>query len=178
MKAMARLTILSFWTILAMPTSGTTMEATNFPRVDLVVGNWIEVSQKTNKEPLACFTFTQDLQAQILVRHGRTPRRGGPRYWNLRDDLIVVYSPRSPRAMYFDSEHRAIPLDISTTQRPAAVVFTSPFGSSLPRLRLTIKEVLPDKIRVLIEEAADGQFKLTSETLFEGRPWKQLCPDA
>src|SRR5690242_10819063 len=111
--------------------------------LEFLIGEWSGQGTGAPGTGGGAFSFTPDLQRQILVRKSfaEYPAAGGkPAYRH--DDLLIVYreGAKGPlRAIYFDNEGHVIRYTVTTSANGA--IFTSEGGRDEPRYRMTYRAV-------------------------------------
>src|SRR6266704_5210217 len=123
-------------------------------------------------EGTGCFSFTPDVQEQILVRknHADYPATVD-RASFFHDDLIIVYrdSPaKVPRAIYFDNEGHVIHYTVEVLEGGKTIQFLSEISPSRPGYRLTYTLTNKDSLTLTFEIAPPGM-PPTYSTYIEAR---------
>jgi hypothetical protein len=104
-------------------------------QLQFLVGNWEAVSKPG--EPTGSFSFTREVQGQVIVRHNHAayPAADG-RPATTHDDLMVIYQEGTAlRADYFDNEGHII--RYTAQARAGQVSFISEVIANAPRYRLS-----------------------------------------
>ena len=127
--------------------------------LEFLIGRWTGQGSGTPGNGGGAFSFTPDLQRQILVRKSfaEYPAAAGkPAYRH--DDLLIVYREgvQGPlRAIYFDNEGHVIRYTVKASVDGA--VFTSEGGRDEARYRMTYRAVGGDQLSFRFEVAAPGK---------------------
>ena len=105
-----------------------------------LLGEWIGGGSGEPGKGAGSFTFSLDLQDQIIVRKSHTEypaSKDRPAFSH--DDFMVVYQePQKPtRAIYFDNEGHVIHYSVEFSADSTSVIFLSDPGPSTPQFRLT-----------------------------------------
>jgi hypothetical protein len=107
--------------------------------IQFLLGNWTAVGGGTQTgQGQGAFSFTPDLDRNIVVRHNLAEYHDGPDAGTRHDDLLIIYSeaPDSLRAIYFDSEGHVIRYNLKTPA-PNIAIFESDGTEPGPKYRLS-----------------------------------------
>ncbi|HEX5957422.1 MAG TPA: heme-binding beta-barrel domain-containing protein [Hyphomicrobiaceae bacterium] len=126
-----------------------------------LLGDWRGEGGGAPGEGEGAFSFTAELQGQVIVRRNyaeypATAERPAARH----DDLMIVYreTPGADlRAMYFDSEGHVIHYTVEPSAHGRTVVFLSEIVPNAPRFRLTYTQTGDDTLALTFEVAPPGQ---------------------
>ena len=127
--------------------------------LEFLIGQWTGQGSGAPGNGGGAFSFTPDLQRQILVRKSfaEYPASGGKAAYR-HDDLLIVYregAARQLRGIYFDNEGHVIRYAVDATGN--GVVFTSEGGRDEARYRMTYRAAGPDQLSFRFEVAAPGK---------------------
>lgn len=126
-----------------------------------LLGEWIGEGTGAPGEGSGGFSFTLDLQGQILVRrnHAAYPAsKDRPAYSH--DDLMVVYAESGgepSRAIYFDNEGHVIHYTALFSDGGKTLTFLSDAAPAAPRFRLTYTKVDDNSVSIKFEIAPPGK---------------------
>lgn len=127
--------------------------------VQFLVGSWTGEGGGEPGKGTGAFSFTPDLDRQILVRKSfaEYPATGGkPAYRH--DDLTIVYRDEVThqlRAIYFDNEGHVIHYTVRAIDK--GVVFTSDAERDMARYRLTYTAAGADRLLLKFEIGPPGK---------------------
>jgi hypothetical protein len=126
--------------------------------LSFLIGDWDGSGSGQPGQGAGSFSFTPDLQNQVLVRrsHSEYPAASG-RPATIHDDLMVVYAPASPQASYFDNEGHVIHYGVTVDPAAHTATFTSDGPAPAPGFRLTYKQTAADQLRVTFEISPTGK---------------------
>jgi hypothetical protein len=136
-------------------------QTVNWDQYRFLVGDWIGQGTGKPGEGTGGFSFTLELQGQVLVRrnHADYPAaKDKPAFSH--EDLMVIYrepSDSGMRAFYFDSEGHSINYHIDTFQDPTKIVFVSDPSPSAPRFRFTYTLLKGGQLDIEFEIAPPGK---------------------
>jgi hypothetical protein len=108
------------WILLWAACAAAQPAASRLEPLQFLIGTWIGAGTGEPGAGQGEFSFTPDLNGQVLVRRSFNQLASGPRH----EDLMIVYLEGAPRAIYFDSEGHVIHYEVSTPSKNA-VVFDS-----------------------------------------------------
>jgi hypothetical protein len=97
--------------------------------LQFLIGEWKGAGTGQPGAGQGDFSFTPELNGQVLVRRSFNQLASGPRH----EDLMIVYLDGTPRAIYFDSEGHVIRYTVSFPAKNS-VVFES---GDAPQYRLS-----------------------------------------
>jgi hypothetical protein len=132
------------------------LEETVWAPLRFLLGYWVGEGEGASEQGSGWFTFTPEVQGQLMVRrnHAEYPA-GADRPAVVHDDLMIIY--RDPagaglRADYFDNEGHAIHYSVAIVE--ASTIQLHSAGST-ERLgyRLTYTPTGPDRLRLTFEIA-------------------------
>lgn len=133
-----------------------------------LIGSWLGTGSGTPGQGEGSFSFTPDLQNNVLVRrsHSEYPSTDD-KPATVHDDLLIVYANES-KAIYFDNEGHVINYQVSYDSDSKRVTFQSVDPPPSPGFRLTYEQTAADKLRVTFEisptgKASDFQTYLSGE---------------
>ena len=118
-----------------------------------LIGEWVGEGHGQPGEGNGTFSFTPDLDGNILVRKSHTEypaANNRPAFHH--DDLLIVSKNNSgvpSKAIYFDNENHTINYNI--TYAGNSIVFTSDAIQNVPRFRLTYQELDDKKVNIRFE---------------------------
>lgn len=127
--------------------------------LEFLIGKWVGSGDGRPGQGSGAFSFTPDLQDNVLVRRSFAeypPANGKPGFRH--DDLMIVYRDGSPdrfRAIYFDSEEHTIQYSVKGVA--GAVVFESAGAAGGPRYRMTYTPAGEGRAKFKFEIAPPGQ---------------------
>jgi hypothetical protein len=126
--------------------------------LSFLLGDWEGSGSGKPGQGSGSFSFAPDLQNQVLVRrsHSEYPAAEG-RPATLHDDLMVVYSQGSPRAVYFDNEGHVIHYGVTVDPAAHSATFTSDDPAPSPGFRLIYKQTATDQLHVTFEISPTGK---------------------
>jgi len=129
-----------------------------WPDLGFLLGDWEGGGSGKPGQGSGSFSFTPDLQDQVLVRrsHSEYPAAEG-RPATVHDDLMIVYAQKSPQASYFDNEGHVIHYGVTVDQGAHTATFTSDDPAPSPGFRLIYKQVAADQLRVTFEISPTGK---------------------
>jgi hypothetical protein len=131
-------------------------------KLEWLVGEWIGEGSGQPGQGGGTFSFSFDLDRNIIVRksHSEYPAKDKPPV--IHDDLMVIYCDPTGtpgRAIYFDNERHVIEYTVSCTGK--SVVFTSEKTAAAPVFRLTYDPLGTDSVNVKFEMSRDGEKFMT-----------------
>jgi hypothetical protein len=149
----AALTVLALFLVPAVHAADQPWSALSF-----LIGDWDGSGSGQPGQGAGSFSFTPDLQNQVLVRrsHSEYPAASG-RPATVHVDLTVVYDPASPQASYFDNEGHVIHYAVTVDPAAHTAVFTSDGSAPGPGFRLTYKQTAADQLKVTFEISPTGK---------------------
>jgi hypothetical protein len=131
----------------------------DWSRWSFLIGEWIGEGSGQPGQGGGSFTFSLDVQKQIIVRRSHTdfPAAEG-RPASAHDDLMIIYKkPGLPeKAIYFDNEGNIIEYVASLADDGNSVTFLSSWDFSAPIYRLTYTKAGAGALAVKFEMAAAG----------------------
>lgn len=135
--------------------SSPTLENLNY-----LIGNWYGEGEGKPGEGSGYFSFSKDLNNNIIVRksHSVYPAvKDKPEI--IHDDLMIIYFDvvgNTTKAIYFDNEKHVINYSVSIPSEKE-IVFTSDQITNMPIFRLTYSQILDDTVNVMFEISQDGK---------------------
>ena len=128
---------------------------------DFLSGTWIGEGSGQPGQGGGTFTFSYDLDQNILIRKSHTefPAANG-RPASVHDDIMVVY-PESGgfNSVYFDNESHVINYKVTFSEH--SVVLTSEKKGNMPVFRLTYEPLDDNTVNVKFEMSQDGEKFMT-----------------
>ena len=123
-----------------------------------LTGEWVGEGSGTPGEGEGFFSFTFDLDKNILVRksHSEYPATAN-KPGIMHDDLMIVYrdNQNNPtKAIYFDNEKHII--NYSITYAGQSIIFTSEKTPDVPVFRLTYAPLDKESVNIKFEMSQDG----------------------
>ncbi len=130
-----------------------------------LMGNWKGEGSGQPGQGEGYFTFSYDLDQNIIVRKNHTVLSTDKTKATVHDDLMIVYPAPdgSTKAIYFDNEGHVIDYQVSISD--GSIVFTSNRTGNMPVFRLTYKPLGSNKVNIKFEMSQDG---VTFNTYLEG----------
>jgi len=126
---------------------------------EFLLGDWIGEGGGNPGQGTGGFTFTQDLQKQILVRknHAEFPATADRSAFS-HDDLMIVYQdpPKPARAVYFDNEGHVIHYTAEFSKDRNTLTFISDPIPSSPRFRMIYSKTSDKTLSIKFEIAPPG----------------------
>ncbi len=125
-----------------------------------LMGEWVGEGGGSPGEGTGTFTFSAELQGEVLVRRGHTDFPATPgRPAFSHDDLMVLYREvaKPPQAVYFDNEGHVIRYTTAFSEDSSSVVFLSDTASGAPRFRLVYEKKGEGLVEVRFEIAPPGR---------------------
>jgi hypothetical protein len=160
---------LSLFTILTMVSSA--QPAVFREKWNFLVGTWIGEGSGQPGQGKGTFSFTFDLDQNILVRKSGTefPASGGRPAFS-HNDLMIIYPEsggNTSRAIYFDNEGHVI--QYSVVYSGDSIILTSEKKGNLPVFRLTYNALDSETVNTKFEMSQDGE---NFTTYIEGKSKK------
>jgi hypothetical protein len=122
-----------------------------------LVGDWIGEGGGKPGQGTGNFSFSFDLDKNILVRKSHTEYPATPKNPKIiHDDLMIIYSDQggvSNRAIYFDNEKHTI--FYSVTFAPDSIILTSDKSDNSPIFRLVYSRLDKDIVNIRFEMSQD-----------------------
>lgn len=150
---------LSIILLFAATITGFSQQKPNFDKWNWLIGEWAGEGSGQPGQGGGTFSFTFDLDKNVLVRksHSEYPEtERNPKV--IHDDLMVVYtdpSGASTKAIYFDNEGHTI--NYSVTFAEKSIVMTSAKEANMPVFRLTYTLLDPETVSTKFEMSQDGK---------------------
>jgi hypothetical protein len=128
-----------------------------------LLGDWTGVGKGNPGEGVGTFSFTTDLDSNILVRksHSEYPDRASAKTL-IHNDLMIVYSDKAgipSKAIYFDNEGHSI--NYSITYHDHSITLLSEEIQGMPIFRLTYTLIEDGKMNTRFEMSQDGKLFFT-----------------
>jgi hypothetical protein len=147
----------------------------NWDNWDWLIGNWAGEGSGQPGAGGGTFSFTFDLDKNIIVRksHSEYPAANG-KPAIIHDDLMIVYPEsggNSCKAVYFDNEGHKI--DYQVTYAEKQIVLTSDKSDNMPVFRLTYSLLGDGLVETKFEMSQDGKKFIT---YIEGKS-KRITPE-
>lgn len=130
----------------------------NWDAWKIVMGDWTGTGSGDPGHGSGGFSFTPDLQRNVLVRksHSEYPGTEG-RPATVHDDLMIVYRDQGrTRAIYFDNEGHVINYTPTFSSDGKTLTLVSEVATNTPTFRLTYMSTDPDTLKVSFEIAPPG----------------------
>jgi hypothetical protein len=133
----------------------------NWDAFRFLVGDWVGDGAEVPGNATGGFSFTFDLQGQVLVRknYANYPAtRDRPAFSH--DDLMVVYQEpggKQSKASYFDSEGHVIQYVVNFSEDRGTLTFLSDPMPAAPRFRLSYIKKEPDVLALQFDIAPPGK---------------------
>jgi hypothetical protein len=132
----------------------------NWDSFRFLIGEWIGEGAGAPGEGTGGFSFSFDLQGQILVRKNSAdyPATKDKAAYS-HTDLMVIYreSDDSLKAIYFDNEGHVIHYAVSFSKDQTTLTFLSDPSPSSPRFRFIYSKAAPDKLKLEFDIAPPGK---------------------
>lgn len=136
----------------------------NSPKTDwsafkFLLGEWVGEGSGAPGEAKGAFTFSYDLQNQILVRknYAEYPAQNGRPAFR-HDDLMIVYREGNlTKAVYFDNEGHIINYAANLSSDSLSAIFISEPNPASPRFRFTYYKSGDEKMKFSFEIAPAGK---------------------
>ncbi len=124
-----------------------------------LIGEWVGEGSGAPGEAKGAFTFSYDLQNQILVRknYAEYPAQNGRPAFRHDDLMIVYHEGNSTKAVYFDNEGHIINYAINFSKDSLATIFTSEPNPASPRFRFTYYKSGNEKMKFSFDIAPPGK---------------------
>ncbi len=137
-----------------------TKPVSDLERLSFLSGEWIGEGGGDPGQGAGGFSFSKDLQGQVMVRksYAEYPAtKDKPAFRH--DDLTVIYQQPGDtmRATYWDNEGHVINYTVQATPDQKSAVFVSAPSPSAPRFRLTYKMKDEKSVAMIFEIAPPGQ---------------------
>jgi hypothetical protein len=147
--------------LLAIPASAQETRVPNgLEQLKFLSGDWVGAGGGAPGQGTGEFSFTPDLQGQVIVRksyaeYPATKDKAAYRH----DDLTVIYQlpGDTMRAVYFDNENHVINYTLAILPDEGKAIFVSAPSASAPRFRLTYTKTKDDTVALKFEIAPPGQ---------------------
>ena len=157
--------------IAALPLICQAQQKPNWEKWSWLTGNWIGEGEGQPGQRSGTFSFSFDLDQNILVRksHSEYPATGN-RPATVHNDLMVIYPDNTgnpAKAVYFDNEGHTI--FYTVTFSDISVVMTSEFAQGSPAFRLSYLPVDSSTVAVRFEISTDA---VNFRTYIEGKSKK------
>lgn len=147
-----------FLVLVAMTLNTEAQQKTAWENWNGLMGNWIGEGSGEPGSGGGTFSFSPDLDQNILVRksHSVYPASGNkPEI--IHDDLMIIYkdfSENTSRAIYFDNEGHTINYQIEYLEK--SIVLTSEKIANVPVFRLTYTMLEAGLVNTKFEISQDG----------------------
>ena len=141
-----------------------------------LLGRWVGEGEGGPGEGTGWFSFTPDVQEQVLVRknHADYPATADRPAFS-HDDLMIIYrdSPaKELRAIYFDNEGHVIHYTVTVLEGGRTIQFLSAVSPSSPGYRLTYNLTSRNTLTLTFEIAPPGM-PPTFSTYIEARAQRE-----
>jgi hypothetical protein len=127
---------------------------------EYLVGEWEGGREGDPRQGYGKFTFSFELDQNILVRRNRTVFPATKdREGYTHDDLLIIYTEfmGSKRAIYFDNEEHVIHYEVSVLPDQNSIVLVSNPAPSIPQFRFTYIKTGENALDARFEIAQPGQ---------------------
>lgn len=134
-------------------------KAVSWDSWQFLLGEWTGKGAGEPGQGAGGFSFSLDLQGQVLVRrnHAEYPAtKERPAFSH--DDLMVIYQePQKPtQAIYFDNERHVIHYTVEFSKDEKVVTFVSDLVPGTPRYRLSYTRTANNTVVIRFEIAPPG----------------------
>jgi hypothetical protein len=124
-----------------------------------LLGEWEGGNKEEHRQGSGRFSFSFDLDENILVRRSRTifpPTQA--RQGHTHDDLLIIYAEvgGAKRAIYFDNEEHTIYYEVSLSDDQNQIILESAPVPSLPQFRFTYIKTGVDTLDARFEMTPPG----------------------
>lgn len=133
--------------------------ATNWAAWEYLVGEWEGGNEGDPSQGYGRFSFSFDLDENILVRKSQTVIPATKeREGYTHDDLLIVYSEANgtKRAIYFDNEAHTIHYEVNVSPDKRKIILESDPVPSLPQFRFTYVKTGEDSLEARFEMTPPG----------------------
>lgn len=127
--------------------------------LQFLIGEWTGERSGSPGEAKGAFTFSYDLQNQIMVRknYAEYPAQNGRSAFKHDDLMIVYHEGGSTKAIYFDNEGHVINYSVSLSEDLNTITFVSDINSAAPRFRLIYTKSGENTMKISFEFAPPGK---------------------
>jgi hypothetical protein len=127
---------------------------------EFLLGDWDGGDKEHPEQGYGTFSFSLDLDSNILMRKNRTVFPDTPeRHGYTHDDLLIIYTEITgrKRAIYFDNEGHVIHYEVRTSPGQKDIVLESDANPSAPQFRFTYIKTGENSLAARFEIALPGQ---------------------